>query len=598
MSLNLLNNKLAFNGVYVCMDCSSCGPTGTTGPTGPTGKRGVDGISVTGPTGSTGERGTDGISVTGPTGSTGSTGERGTDGISVTGPTGSTGPTGERGIDGISVTGPTGSTGPTGERGIDGISVTGPTGPSNTLVQLSTNEPTGHSDRTTSNISFDNNPLSSTFRTFAIAPVSGSYVVWIQGQLFNISTTQTITIPNANGLYYIYYSIVEGNATLGVQTTYFIWDKQAPTAYIYFNASQPTESMLFDERHGITMDWATHEYLHRTRGAAISNGFGISVPSLELSNPSNIDLQFALTEGTFFDEDLQVDIKNGLPGIWTTNLNPVLLPILHLDGTVWRKSISSNYPLLNNGIGTRSYYNDINAGVGSLITCPNNGFINMWIAATNMAYTPIIGIMGQAHYSNLSKASDDEWSNLDLNGLPIVELRPLYQMVYKCSNTYTNDYRSSLFYVKDIRSFSSITSIASANVGPTGPTGPSGQSNNNDFSGNWTLTPGINSVNFTVELNGSYVMWLRGNIPNGICIWNATVTISNSDVPVIGNQYAWYYSDGNNLVLNSIPSQIIGTSGSIINNPSNYLGTSNIFNFSITNNSGSSAVVYYGYVKI
>ena len=92
-------------------------------------------------------------------------------------------------------------------------------------------------------------------------------------------------------------------------------------------------------------------------------------------------------------------------------------------------------------------------------------------------------------------------------------------------------------------------------------------------------------------------MWVRGNIPNGICIWNATVSISNNNVSVIGTQYGWYYTSGNQLVLNSIPNQIVGTTGSIITDLGSTT-TSNVFNFSITNNSGSSQIVNYGYFTL
>jgi hypothetical protein len=92
-------------------------------------------------------------------------------------------------------------------------------------------------------------------------------------------------------------------------------------------------------------------------------------------------------------------------------------------------------------------------------------------------------------------------------------------------------------------------------------------------------------------------MWVNGNIPNGIVNWNATVTLSNSNVPAIGVQYGWYYLVGNALVLTSIPSQIVGTAGSIsTSSPS--VSNTNTFTFGITNNSGSSQVVYYGYVKV
>jgi len=115
--------------------------------------------------------------------------------------------------------------------------------------------------------------------------------------------------------------------------------------------------------------------------------------------------------------------------------------------------------------------------------------------------------------------------------------------------------------------------------------------------GSWTLTTGVNTVSFTVTAGQSYVMWVNGNIPNGIVNWNATVTLSNPNVPVIGVQYGWYYLAGNALVLTSIPSQIVGTEGSI-STSSPVVSNTNTFTFGITNNSDTSQVINYGYIKV
>ena len=131
-------------------------------------------------------------------------------------------------------------------------------------------------------------------------------------------------------------------------------------------------------------------------------------------------------------------------------------------------------------------------------------------------------------------------------------------------------------------------------TGPQGPTGPS----ISPIVGTWSLSTGANTVSFTVVGDESYIMWVNGNIPNGIVNWNATVTLSNPNVPVIGVQYAWYYLDGNALVLTSIPSQIVGISGTISTSSTPGLSNSNIFTFGITNNSISSQIIYYGYTKV
>jgi Collagen triple helix repeat (20 copies) len=138
---------------------------------------------------------------------------------------------------------------------------------------------------------------------------------------------------------------------------------------------------------------------------------------------------------------------------------------------------------------------------------------------------------------------------------------------------------------------------ATGDIGPTGPTGATGPSGLTGFSSSWELPAGASNLSFTVDWNKTYIMWVRGNIPNGILVWNARATVTNSNVPVIGDQYGWYYSAGNQLVLNSIPPQIIGTSGNIINSAP-AVADSNTFVLGITNNSGAPCTIYYGYVTI
>jgi hypothetical protein len=118
-------------------------------------------------------------------------------------------------------------------------------------------------------------------------------------------------------------------------------------------------------------------------------------------------------------------------------------------------------------------------------------------------------------------------------------------------------------------------------------------------SGSWTVTTGTSTYNFTLPSEGTYTMWVNGNIPNGIILWNATVSVSNSNVPAIGSQYAWNYTSGGSpILLTAIPNQIRGVAGTI-NTDATYTGnSSNRFDFTIANTSGSSRTVYYGYTKI
>ena len=117
--------------------------------------------------------------------------------------------------------------------------------------------------------------------------------------------------------------------------------------------------------------------------------------------------------------------------------------------------------------------------------------------------------------------------------------------------------------------------------------------------GNWSVPAGASTQSLSLDANSSYTMWVNGNIPNGIITWNATATISNTNVPVLGAQYGWYYTVGNALVLTAMPDQFAGTNGSIATTPAAYApNTSNVFKFGITNNSGTTQTINYGYIKL
>ena len=149
---------------------------------------------------------------------------------------------------------------------------------------------------------------------------------------------------------------------------------------------------------------------------------------------------------------------------------------------------------------------------------------------------------------------------------------------------------------------SSGTSGSSGSSGTSGSSGSSGTSGSSGLSGvtgSWTVTPGTNNYSFTVDSSNTYYLWVQGNIPNGIIVYNATVSVSNLNVPVIGVQYAWNYTGGGSpILLTTIPPQIIGTAGAI-STASPSVGTStNTFVFGIQNNTAENVTVNYGYLKI
>jgi hypothetical protein len=94
-------------------------------------------------------------------------------------------------------------------------------------------------------------------------------------------------------------------------------------------------------------------------------------------------------------------------------------------------------------------------------------------------------------------------------------------------------------------------------------------------------------------------MWVTCNIPNGIIAWNATATVTNNNVPVVGTQYAWVYDGGGTPIdFVSLPNQFTVTANTIVRSNVAPSSTTNKFDFSINNTSGNSVVVNYGYTKI
>jgi hypothetical protein len=114
-----------------------------------------------------------------------------------------------------------------------------------------TSEPMGHTDKTQSTINFN-----SVTRIFTISPNAGSFEVWCKGIKYTFTGQETVILPDATGFYYIYFN---QNGVLSYRTTYFDWPNDAPTAYIYWNADTSSAEYIGDERHGIVLDWQTHD---------------------------------------------------------------------------------------------------------------------------------------------------------------------------------------------------------------------------------------------------------------------------------------------------------------------------------------------------
>ncbi len=119
-------------------------------------------------------------------------------------------------------------------------------------------------------------------------------------------------------------------------------------------------------------------------------------------------------------------------------------------------------------------------------------------------------------------------------------------------------------------------------------------------SGIFPLQPGINqSLMFTLTPGASYNFWLRATVDNGVIAYNATFTITNTNLPVVGQQFAYVYSGGGTkLDFVSLPDQIVGTPGTILRDPNIRAGNSSDFQFVLSNSSGQVVDLHWGWNRI
>jgi len=321
-------------------------------------------------------------------------------------------------------------------------------------ISAATGEPMGFVNRTDSSISFND-----VNRTFSIAPVSTSYEVWTKGVKRTITATNEVQIPPGTGLYYISY---QEDGTLAYQTSFFNLQTQTPVAYVYWNQTEGYAPFIADERHGVVLDWQTHEYLHRTRGAVIASGFAASNYVVGGDGSLDSHMQIDLDGGIFYDEDLKIQIthSNTPTNIWEQDLQgPAKIPMFYLNGNAeWKIDPPTNFPVKQ---GTNCpQYNLNTSGTWSTEDVGNNKYGVTFILATNNVNYPIIGIIGQNSRDTQGDAESISFADLILTGFPVVEFRPLYKLVYKCTGALTNTPSATLVSIWDLRSISSVTTSA------------------------------------------------------------------------------------------------------------------------------------------
>lgn len=307
-------------------------------------------------------------------------------------------------------------------------------------------DPSGIVDRADSTVAFVDGT-----RTFSITPTGASFDYYIHGVVYTVAA-KSLVIPNVTGIYYLYLDV---NGNLLSQTTFtldLLLD-QALVGAVHWNAISTLGVYVADERHGITMDGATHYHLHLVLGAQWESGLALGSFNIG-SGAIDSHAQYDVSDGTFRDEDLQHDIYDtgGAVNVYDLEqqLTPVAnIPILYRLGPTasndWYIKTADSFALIYSGtagyVGAsgRPPYNRLNAGVWSLTEVGDTEYFFVHIFATNDINHPIVGVQGINTFATAPASQAAARTELgQLTGLPFDEFVPLATVTFNSANTMAN----------------------------------------------------------------------------------------------------------------------------------------------------------------
>jgi len=336
-----------------------------------------------------------------------------------------------------------------------------------TGVPIEAAYPRGVVDRDDSILTWDNATKTLTMAieapatSFEIFEVGGGTV---QKHTFVTDQSSTIAVP-APGLWWFWYN--GGVLSNGASPPYGF--KTTLVALVYLDASLDAIAVL-DERHGINMPWATHEYLHYGIGTRFETGLAMARVASG-GGGADGDAQITISGGTIWDEDIDVSIvRSAAPASMFeqelgSGVTPGQFPIYYRLGAAgeWAKIAATTFPVHNVVAGDRPAFNNYSGGLWGLTEISANGnYAVMWICATNNVgqadpagagylVEPVFAIMGQADYASATDAQDASFSDLNLGTFFANELKPIWKLIYRCRDGYANSVNAYIYEYADLR---------------------------------------------------------------------------------------------------------------------------------------------------
>jgi len=280
---------------------------------------------------------------------------------------------------------------------------------------------------------------SNTSRLVELKVKSGSsnFQFYAGGKLFTKTTTQSITVPDNNDSWYIYFD-TSGNlqyvSTSTVTSDMFIYN--APVVLKRWNKVQALGG-AGDERHGCGLPGITHKYLHNNYGAVWNSGFNIEGLAVNGKTFTQI------TSGIFYDED--IDHNNS-----SCSSVPTLYQI---EKGNWYAATSTNelgYKVTGDTYYSYNPYNSV-SGLFELKegTRDTDFYIVFFAQMPNINGSGCVRFLSQNAYPNKAAVRNavlTEIDKLKLDGLPSPELRFTHACMIKRNGKLVAFDDGSLYY--------------------------------------------------------------------------------------------------------------------------------------------------------
>lgn len=307
----------------------------------------------------------------------------------------------------FSIKGPTGAQGDPGPEGDQGPA--GEDAPQNTFGIVARD--------TSVELSFNN-----INRHLDLAPVDDNFTVYVKGSKY-IKTGSTVTVSDTTGLHYVYF-----NAAGALIDSMFEWDltQVTPVAIVMWDA-QNDDGFAINKLADVNMGNTTRRALSSRFGPFIANGFFPAAGyTLNSGAPTIVTNSPSIPEGTIDDADVRTEMGELGDG------GPYALFYRNGLGGKWEWQRGQGLPYLAN-----STYVDYNLNEDDVWSFQDTGvadrFYNVFVCAWGTLEEALhyIVIMGQAEHETLEEAQAELFSALDLSGLPLDSLAPLWRFTFE-----------------------------------------------------------------------------------------------------------------------------------------------------------------------